>query len=587
MSTKPDGKPAGANEAVPLSVLALVGIGASLLMLYSANFTNGFLGFPLDDSWIHLQFARNLHDFGKFSYFKGEMVTSGSTSPIYVVVLAAGFWVMHNEFILSYALGIAFLIGSSIFAYRMMRRTIPVMFALPGAALLLLEPRLQWAAVSGMETTMFIFMLVATLYYYILKNGVYVGVLAGLLVWVRPEGLLFLMLLTLDFAARVFIRRRRRKESSEAWALAVIRIAPVGILLYFAFNLLLSGSFFPNTLAAKLAYYSSPNTSFFAGAVDFFSAGHMTAIAVFACLGGIATLRDTFRERVTGNIVLVLWPVLLCILFGLKLPHLYQEGRYLMPALPFLIMLAVVGVLSVAAFVKKHLIQHPSLEFSLTAIPLLFIAGQETFATERMAATYAVECKYIADRQVRTAKWLHDTLPVEARVATHDVGAIGFYSGRRVVDMIGLVSPAMIPNIGSFDGLSRFLSREHVTHLVLLRNWFEVANQTPLFSTDENNPEIMEVFQYQPGTTTFVPQGLSRVVAAAEAYLRVNNPQAAKGYLELALRDMPGNARAHCDLGLTFLRMGRNDAARKELELALQLRPDYPEARVWLASLEE
>jgi len=46
---------------------------------YSVNHENGF---TLDDPWIHLTFAKNLVEYGSFSYFKNEIVTAGSTSPI-------------------------------------------------------------------------------------------------------------------------------------------------------------------------------------------------------------------------------------------------------------------------------------------------------------------------------------------------------------------------------------------------------------------------------------------------------------------------------------------------------------------------
>ena len=49
----------------------------------------GALGFPLDDSWIHLHFARNLAAGAGFSYNPGTPI-AGSTAPLWTLLLGAG-----------------------------------------------------------------------------------------------------------------------------------------------------------------------------------------------------------------------------------------------------------------------------------------------------------------------------------------------------------------------------------------------------------------------------------------------------------------------------------------------------------------
>ncbi len=44
-------------------------------------------GFPLDDTWIHLQFARNVAEGQGFSFNPG-VSSSGSSAPLWTLVLA-------------------------------------------------------------------------------------------------------------------------------------------------------------------------------------------------------------------------------------------------------------------------------------------------------------------------------------------------------------------------------------------------------------------------------------------------------------------------------------------------------------------
>lgn len=582
----------------PVVLIVLSGLIVSAVLYSYASTMNGRPGFPLDDPWIHLQFARNLIDYGSFSYYKDEMITSGSTSPLYVLLLSAGFVLFRNEFFLSYALGVLSLIGAGVCLSAILRKwkLEPRFLCWSGAVLMLLEPRLQWVALSGMETTFFVAGVLAVLYFYEGRRSLATGVTAGLLVWVRPEGLIFLGALLADVLYREFIvrpmgskgKRGHHPGTEHRWIVRSATVAVPIVLAYALFNLLLSGTILPNTYAAKLAYYSSVNAEFPIQVFRFLTAGHMSVISAFAAIGIATSIVGIARRRNSQGPVYLLWPLLLFLAYWQKLPYLYQEGRYLMPVLPFVILFAVLGLSKTILAVQQWVpvVRKKAFARALAVFLVALIATQTIIALWAMRQTYADDCRYINDRQVKTALWIRDNLPGTARVATHDVGAMGYYSGRRVVDMVGLVSPSMIRNIGSFDGLHRFLMSEHTTHLALLRNWFEVANQNPLFQTEEERPEIMEVFPYIPGTTSFVPQSLSRVAATAVHYLSSGKIEQAGSLLDQLVQAAPGYARGQYLLGEAFRRLGRREQAERAFHLAVQLRPGFPEATQRLALLD-
>jgi hypothetical protein len=591
MPPKPFLKP---RTSVIASIL-IVGAAICVLICWSALRTNGTFGFPLDDPWIHLQFARNFREFGSFSYFRNEMVTSGSTSPLYTILLAFGFFVTSNEMLLSYSLGIAFLTAGGFFLSRIgdgLFKSQPILMV-AGMALFFLEPRLEWAALSGMETTLFICLLLAVWHSYRIRSSLWLGVTAGLMLWTRPEAVIFIAALALDFAYHEWWVRRqpvRKKSPAPApvdnrWFFVALLIAALIGIGYAAFNFSLSGSILPNTYEAKTRYYNSGGAGFPAAVFHFLTSGHMTVLACLVAIAMIEILWKTTRRMSQEYLVPVLWSVGLFVAYWQKLPFLYQEGRYLMPMLPFVLLLGLRGTELVLATGRKAVpaLGNRGAVMGYTAGISLLLVIQFVIASWNMHREYTSECRYINDRQVRTALWIREHTPPNAIIGTHDVGAIAFYSGRRIVDMVGLVSPGMIENIGSFDRLKAFLTRNQVTHLAVLRNWFEVSNQNALFHTDEQTPEIMEVFAYDVSRTHFTPQDASSLASQGIYYLSIGQIRQAGPLLQQSVGLDPQSARARCFLGLALLSAGKSAEAEREIRTALMLQPDSWQSSLALA----
>ncbi len=212
---------------------------------------------------------------------------------------------------------------------------------------------------------------------------------------------------------------------------------------YGVWNSVLSGTVLPNTYAAKLTYYGSGSSDFGAELLRFLTDGHLMPFVLLAGVGALNVVVRILRRKPQAYLVHLLWILALTSAYWLKLPHLYQEGRYLMPLLPFVLMLGVDGLESVLARLESafHLLKRNSWRVAVTtacggALVIQFVAADMT-----KSRGYAGACKYIEDRQVTTARWISSHLPEDAIVATHDVGAVAFYGGRRIADMVGLVSP--------------------------------------------------------------------------------------------------------------------------------------------------
>ncbi|HEU5370227.1 MAG TPA: hypothetical protein VFU69_17275, partial [Ktedonobacterales bacterium] len=152
-----------------LALLAL--LTALVLSIYAL--VNHALGFPLDDAWIHQDFARTLAQSGRFAYAP-DRSGAGSTSPLWVLLLApaqlipsAPLWlvVLWADTLGALALfGLAWATGALVERWlaEMDTRVRAAASLLAGCAVIT-EWHLTWASLSGMETLLFVFLSVLLL----------------------------------------------------------------------------------------------------------------------------------------------------------------------------------------------------------------------------------------------------------------------------------------------------------------------------------------------------------------------------------------------------------------------------------------
>src|SRR6476620_12695634 len=114
-----------------------------------------FWGFPLDDSWIHLQFASNIASGQGFSYNPGIPV-AGSTAPLWTLVLAIPARFGLDPVAGAKGLGIALTLAAALVAGRLAEwLTSSRAAGFFTALVLVVSPRLVWGALSGMEVSLY------------------------------------------------------------------------------------------------------------------------------------------------------------------------------------------------------------------------------------------------------------------------------------------------------------------------------------------------------------------------------------------------------------------------------------------------
>lgn len=68
---------------------------------------------------------------------------------------------------------------------------------------------------------------------------------------------------------------------------------------------------------------------------------------------------------------------------------------------------------------------------------------------------------------------IRQNTPLDTLVAVHDVGAMGYFSERELIELAGLVSPEVVPIIREESKLSNFLNKRGADYLVVFPGWYQ------------------------------------------------------------------------------------------------------------------
>lgn len=483
------------NPAVGLAALA----AASALLYLGFSAWGGGLGFPLDDAWIHQTYGRSLGLRGEFAFLPGRP-SAGSTAPLWSALLAVGYALRLEPLAWTYLLGGAALAANAWLTWKLAGIWWPGQpsVALLAGAAVALEWHLAWAAVSGMETLLFT-ALVLAVFVCPPDRPAWVGVLAGLSVFVRPDGLTVLPFALLRLALEAGQERRQWFFRPLAGAVGFALL----FLPYLTFNLLLGGSAWPNTLYAKQAEYAALSALPLADRIWRVGQQPFLGGQILAVPGVLAAAWGFMRRRRWAALLPVVWAAGYVGAFVLRLPVTYQYGRYVMPVIPVVLAMGVGGL---AGWLRP---QSPRLWERVAGRSLWAALGVAGLAFWIWGAfLYRRDVRIIETEMVAAARWVAGHTPAGAVIGAHDIGALGYFGGRPVLDLAGLVSPDVIPFIRDEARLRVWLDESGCQYLMTFPGWYPglvapVAGQAVYRSAGTYSPaaggENMVIYRW-PGS---------------------------------------------------------------------------------------
>lgn len=509
VSPSPEGVRSG--RAGRRFLLALGFAVCALYLVVEVYLLSGFLGFPLDDSWIHLQLARNLAGGQGLSFNPGELV-AGSTAPLWTALLSTLFVLpMSPVFSAKLAGVLLFLAGG--FATR---RLGLAMGLEPGAALLaaaltLATSWLAWSALSGLEISLFVLVTVWGMVLHLRErrrpNSIPVSLFVfALALLVRPEAVVLFLAAVAD---RYLTFRRERAGSlgwrSQNWRPLLLGFSALVILTMpiVLFNFWVSGSMLPTTFGAKSGglYRWLPELGYLYTVFGIFFQAQPW-MALFAGAGILVLLGDLGGREERG-LLPVLWLIGLPFAYGLLDPPgpfnlVGNFGRYFFPLFPVVVVLGMVGIQKSLGGLGGRM-QVGSLPVSLRVVGVTILFLPTLFELIQGAGRYGQNVLNVQESDVRVAHWLEGRLPAEALLAVADIGAISFILPNRVIDLAGIGNPEM-----KTMGAESFLRHHKPDYLVIFPNWyarlfdaeepFEVVREFPIEDNITMGGDILAVY---------------------------------------------------------------------------------------------
>jgi len=428
----------------------LILIAALILITLAARIIPGTR--TIDDAFITFRYSRNIVEGIGFVYNPGVQ-TLGTTTPLFTVIMAA-FGAVGGENYPYYALTVSAIADSiSVGLLFLLARKVTSsdVIAFFPAVLWAISPMSVTFAIGGMETSVNILWMIAATTLYAASNhkwrDIGIGVCAALGLLTRVDAALWIAPLLLLQLGDSWITRR--KLPLRTWIACGLVLLP-----WVIFSMIYFGTPIPNSVTAKrFAYVILPNAAFTqllqTYANVFFQFDLLGSLGVM--LGGVLILMFTLfafsyairHERHILPFLIYAW--LYFAVFAVLNPLVFRW--YMAPPLPALIFGAFVGLWAMFRPLKRPRVVAPLIAGVIGGLCVITTLSGWALTPDHglnrpapKMAWHEIELLY-----QQMGEHLRNDLGVTAqtRVASGDIGAVGYFSRATIVDTVGLVTPEL------------------------------------------------------------------------------------------------------------------------------------------------
>jgi hypothetical protein len=403
-----------------------------------------------DDSYITLTYAKNLAS-GNGFVFNHPPAVLGTTTPLFTMAVAGLALVLPRTEIPIIAVFLSALcwLGTvwTVFVFRKHWGLENWQVCIVAVVLI----GLGWIGNLGMEAYLFAFLLVLSLSLFLSERYWLTGIAAGLLFLARGEGVLVLAVLMIAMPIQHWGTTKSFDSELVRKVLKLLIGFGLPALLWGVYAHFTFGSLVPNTLAAKQAQgQNSFSRPFLQRLVNEWMPlwgkrfGVLPAISfwwLFVLVGFIDVL---LRKR--RWLMLVGWITLY--ILGYSLLKVSAYWWYQLPILFVLNLLFGLGIVKIVELLLAH-IKPRNLSLGISVLFILLLVVM--LAQSAFKAVSAYEGDARGDSYTALSQWFREHTDSSDSIAFIEVGYLGYYTENRIIDLVGLVLPDVVPHVAEGD----------------------------------------------------------------------------------------------------------------------------------------
>lgn len=394
----------------------------------------------IDDAYIYFRYVENAVSGAGLVFNNGEYVF-GTTSVFYTLILFLVSLLTYSAPLSSILINTVSQYVTTVWVFYITRKYLDNKYSWFAVMLYNFNPVILTNSLSGMETSLFLALIMSAVGFYIEKKYLLSSIFTGILAITRPEGLIFLIVY-------VILTLMRKTTTKFDWLFLFFPILGVSLLLGVFY-----GSVLPNSVIAKSFVYPANKEplhnfriimesfldvlSVYRGNIN--PASWVIFFSLFV-MGIVSLLKQNY-----DFLLLVVWVFLVGGVYSLTNRFLFRW--YIVP---FILFSTLIFPYAIFFLVRKmealSLNSEVMRRFKkiLSIICIFFLIVTQTFNNWSYINSTKFDISTREEKYQQIANLIKFRFGQKYTIASVEIGSLGYYYRGKIFDLAGLITPESI-----------------------------------------------------------------------------------------------------------------------------------------------